>query len=139
VNILLIDDDASCLKTLAYVLKANKQTCRSFALPELAMEICAREDCDVVITDLEMPGLNGMQVLRRIHSLNPEIEVIIVTAKWDAESVCAAYDCGARAFMAKPLQLDSLITLLKQIEQEKMAKRSLKINTRGWCGIAGYR
>jgi len=126
VNILLIDDDATCLKTLAYILKVNKQAYRTFTVPEQAVESYEQEDYDAVVTDMKMPGLNGIQVLQRIRSLNPEAKVIIMTANWDAESAIAAVNYGACALLVKPLKLDSLMSVLKKIELEKRARQSAK-------------
>jgi DNA-binding NtrC family response regulator len=118
-NILLIDDDAGCLKSLTYVLEMGKHKCHAFTVPEQALCAYGQETYDAVITDMKMPGLNGVQVLQQIRSLNPEAEVIIVTADWDTESAIAAVNCGACAYLLKPLKLLDLMSVLKKLEQKK--------------------
>ena len=73
-NILLIDDDPGCLKSLASVLEAARHTCRTFTVPEEALDAYRQEAFDAVITDLWMPVMNGIQVLQQIQSLDPDAE-----------------------------------------------------------------
>jgi DNA-binding NtrC family response regulator len=117
-KILLIDDDAACLKHLAYVLEMGKHECHAFTVPEQALCAYGQETYDAVITDMGMPGLNGVQVLQQIRALNPEAEVIIVTGNWDTESAIAAVNCGACAYLIKPLKLLDLMSVLKRLEQK---------------------
>jgi DNA-binding NtrC family response regulator len=126
-KILLIDDDAACLKHLACVLEMSKHKCQAFTAPEQALCAYAQQTFDAVITGMKMPGLNGVQVLQQIRALNPEAEVVIVTGNWDAESAIAAVNCGACAYLIKPLKLLDLMSVLKRLEQ-KIKERDMVRN-----------
>jgi len=117
-NILLIDDDNDCLRSMASVLNLARHACDMFGSPEQALKAYRRKTYDVVITDMIMPGMNGLQVLRQIRSINPDARVIIVTGHVEAEIIVAALNSRAYAFLGKPLKIDDLMEILEQIEQE---------------------
>ncbi len=118
-NILLIDDDPGCLKSLASVLEMAKHVCQAFTVPAEALEAYRQKAFDVVITDLQMPVMNGIQVLQQIRSLNPDAKVIILTAYCDENAADAAMNNLAYSVLEKPLQLEEIITVLEEIEQDK--------------------
>lgn len=117
-NILLLDDDIDCLISLAAVLKDAGRRCDEFTVPEKAVEAYRQKQHDVVITDMKMPGMNGIQVLKKIRLLNPAARVIIVTGFGDVETAFAALNNGAYAFFGKPVDINDLMDTLEKIEGE---------------------
>jgi DNA-binding NtrC family response regulator len=115
---LLIDDDADILKSLHTSLEPGGHRCDKFLVPEEAIEAYREKRHDVVITDMKMPGLNGIEVLKKVRSLNPEAKVIIITASGDVETAVAAVNNGADAFFGKPLDFLDLMKTLEKIEEE---------------------
>ncbi|OPY58565.1 MAG: C4-dicarboxylate transport transcriptional regulatory protein DctD [Pelotomaculum sp. PtaU1.Bin035] len=122
-NILLIDDDGDCLDGLATALEPAGNRCDKFTAPGEAVEAYQQNQYDVVITDMKMPGMNGIQVLKKIRSLNPEAKVIINTGYGDVDTAIAAVNNGAYAFFGKPIDLADLMETLEKIEREIGGKK----------------
>lgn len=117
-NILLIDDDADCLEDLVSALEPAGHRCSNYTLPAKAVEEYARTQYDVIVTDMKMPLMNGIEVLKRVRSLNTEARVIIMTGYGDVETAIAAVNNGAYAFFGKPIDLGELMGVLEKIEDE---------------------
>jgi two-component system response regulator AtoC len=117
-KILLIDDDEVSIKSLASFLEMASHCCRAFTVPEQAIEEYRRNAYDVVITDMIMPGANGLEALRQVRAINPGAKVIIVTGHLDAEILITALNNRAYAFLSKPLKIEDLMAALDSIEQE---------------------
>ncbi len=117
-NILLVDDDAGCLDGLATALEPSGHRCDAYTIPEEALKAYHQRPYDVVITDMKMPGLNGIEVLKKVRDVNPLGRVIIVTGYGDVETAIAAVNNGAYAFFGKPIQLNDLMETLEKIENE---------------------
>ncbi|MDD3023486.1 MAG: response regulator [Syntrophomonadaceae bacterium] len=119
-KILLIDDDADCLASLDSMLEPAGHQCTLFTVPEEAVEICQQQHYDLVITDMKMPGMDGIEVLKKIRELSPETKVIIITAYGDVTTAVEAVNNQAYAFFGKPLQINDLMQTIEKIETEKI-------------------
>jgi CheY-like chemotaxis protein len=86
-KILLIDDDATSIKRLTCLLEALNHICKAFTVPQQAIDEYRHSSYDVVITDMLMPEINGLEVLRHVRSINPKAKAIIVTGQIDIEIV----------------------------------------------------
>ena len=117
-KILLIDDDEVSIKSLSSFLGMDNHCCQAFTVPQQAIEAYRRNAYDVVITDMIMPGMNGLEVLQRVRSINPDARVIIVTGHMDLGIIIAALNNRAYAFLGKPLRIEELMAALARIEQE---------------------
>jgi DNA-binding NtrC family response regulator len=117
-KILLIDDDEVSIKNLASFLGMANNCCQAFTVPEQAIEAYRRNAYDVVITDMIMPGMNGLEVLQRVRSINPDAKVIVVTGHMDLGVIIAALNNRVYAFLGKPLRIEELMVALDRIEQE---------------------
>jgi len=126
VNILLIEDDPSCLKSLVSALEIDGHVCHAFTKAEQALEAYQQAAFDVAITDMKMPGMNGIEVLQRIRGCNPDAKVVIITAYWDIDAVIAAMNNQACAFFCKPLKLADLMAVLEKIEQESQEQERVE-------------
>ena len=82
-KILLIDDDEVGIKSLASFLEKDNHCCHAFTAPEQAIEAYRRNRYDFVIADMNMPGMNGLEVLQRVRSINTDAKVVIVTGHMD--------------------------------------------------------
>ena len=119
-KILLVDDDADCLASLDAMLEPAGHQCTLFTIPEEAVEICRQQYYDLVITDMKMPGMDGLEVLKKVRELSPETKVIIITAYGDVTTAMAAVNNQAYAFFGKPLPINDLMQTLEKIEMEKI-------------------
>lgn len=124
-NILLIDDDPDCLQSLAFLLKIEGHACQAFTAPEEALAAYRETGVDLVITDLRMPGINGIQVLQQVRSLNPDAKVVIFTAYWDEDVAIAAVNNRAHDFLGKPLNLEEILATIKRTEQENLEQKRI--------------
>ena len=83
-TILIIDDEKSLLELLTVVFKKEGYTVRTAASAAGGFEILAKEDVDLVVTDIKMPGADGMDILRYARENLPDLPVILITAYWAA-------------------------------------------------------
>jgi DNA-binding NtrC family response regulator len=86
-----------------------------------ALAFLEREPVDLVVTDVRMPGLSGMEALRAIKELNPEIVVIIMTAFGSIDQAVQAVKEGAYDYINKPFKIDEmLLTIEKALEERRL-------------------
>lgn len=108
-TILLLEDDAENLRSLSKALERVGHTVHGFQDAQQGMTFFrANPDIDLVITDLRMPGLDGMGVLNQVKEGNPEVGVLLITAFGSVESAVQAMKVGADDYLAKPVDLYEL-------------------------------
>ena len=122
-NILLIDDDKECLDVLANAIEPAGHSCELYTMPEKAVAAYEKEKHHVVITDMKMPGLTGIQVLKQIRSKDAAAKVIIMTGYGDVDTAIAAVNNGAHSFFSKPVNIVEIIEVLEKIEHESEVRK----------------
>ncbi|RLA40465.1 MAG: nitrogen regulation protein NR(I), partial [Gammaproteobacteria bacterium] len=126
-TIWIVDDDNSIRWVMEKALeKANLQV-RSFedASKLLAALYKQPEEPDTIISDIRMPGIDGLALLDKIHAEFPQLPIIITTAHSDLDSAVAAYQGGAFEYLPKPFDVDDLISVANRaiaFAQEKAHK-----------------
>src|SRR5262249_48616608 len=96
--------------------------------PEEGIEIVFREHPDIVLTDLVMPGLSGLEVLDRVVEFDPAIDVILMTAHYTSESAVEAIRKGAADYLNKPVQISALRERVARLaEGSRLRKRTTAI------------
>ena len=136
-RILVVDDEAAALKTLSHLLRKEGYevtTCQSGAA---ALTELRQREFDVVLTDLRMKNVDGMEVLRRARELQPEGEVIVITGHATLDSAVAAMKDGAFHYIAKPYRLDEVRQVVKgalEVVLLKRENRALKRRIEGYEG-----
>ncbi|QFY89321.1 nitrogen regulation protein NR(I) [Magnetovirga frankeli] len=105
----IIDDDRSIRWVLEKALKKAGLDCTAFTSAADALRELARSAPDVILSDIRMPGMDGLSLLQRIRAEQPQIPVIIMTAHSDLDSAVSAYDGGAFEYLPKPFDLDEVI------------------------------
>ncbi len=98
-NILLIDDELDSFNSLVAAVEPAGNKCKKFNCPVQALETYRQHQdlYGVVITDMKMPGMNGIEFLKQARTLNPEARVIIITGYGDVETAITAVNNGAYA------------------------------------------
>ncbi|MCO4746944.1 MAG: sigma-54-dependent Fis family transcriptional regulator [Proteobacteria bacterium] len=125
-TILVIDDDASNRVTLERLLNREGFDVHQAASGREGLDLFRQQPVDLVLTDFKMPGMSGIDVLRAILTLDPDVEVLVMTAYGTVETAVEAMKEGAYDFVAKPLKrLDLVTTVRKALE-----KRALTIENR---------
>ncbi|MGQ0760775.1 MAG: response regulator [Acidobacteriota bacterium] len=111
-TILIIDDDV-VVRQMLEALLSEEHECHTADRAEQAVELIQIVDYDLVITDVSMPGLTGLDVLRRVQQQRHTTPVIVISGRAD-EYKEAALQMGAFAFLAKPFALTTLETTLQE-------------------------
>ena len=114
-NALVVDDDQSIRRLLTESLEDNGWHCVAVESGELALDMFREHRFDVIFLDLIMPGLNGAETLREIRALDPEANVVIITAYPDSRIMADALQVGPFAVMKKPFTLDELNVVLMHV------------------------
>jgi two-component system NtrC family response regulator len=124
-NILIVDDEKNYLLVLEDLLEEEGYRVMTADSALKALEILQESDLDVVITDMKMPGMDGMALLDAVHSLNPDLPVIMMTAFGSVERAVEAMRKGAFDYILKPFQNDELkLTIRKGIEHYQLVCRN---------------
>ena len=121
-KILLIDDEEANVRLLAMSLKTDGYEVSMAHNGEQGLKIFREKGPEIVITDIKMPGMDGLEVLKKIKEIDPETEVIIITGHGDADSTTTALEYGASDFINKPVKNESLSVALERVES-KIASR----------------
>ncbi|MCU0821687.1 MAG: response regulator [Spirochaetes bacterium] len=129
-KILLIDDEESIVNILTISLKSDGYEIISSYNGRDGVEKYKKESPDIVITDLKMPGVSGLEVLKRIKEINPDAEVIIITGHGDMDSAIEALEYGASDFINKPIKDSALAIALSRAKEKISIKKKLREYTR---------
>ncbi len=113
-KIWIIDDDRSIRWVLEKALKHDGMVVQSYETADKALKQLGREEPDVLITDIRMPGMSGLELLDKINEQRPELPVIIMTAHSDLESAVSAYQGGAFEYLPKPFDVDDAVELVRR-------------------------
>ncbi len=106
IKILIIDDEHSIRETLEMFLREKGYEVATSEDGEKGLESVQRERPDIVILDIRLPGMDGLEVLRRIKEKEEDIHVIMITAYHDIETTKQAMKLGAYEYIHKPLDAD---------------------------------
>jgi DNA-binding NtrC family response regulator len=139
-TILVIDDESVQREALAGHLEKQGFTVLQAADGEAGVAILQMEQVDVALTDLRMPGLDGMGVLRSARQINPGIEVVVLTAFGSVDGAVDAMREGAFHYLTKPVELDELDQILdRAIERRHLVSenRMLKAQLQGQASFQG--
>lgn len=112
-KVLLVDDERDFVQTLSERLMVRNFGPHAVYDGQQALEFIKHEKPDVMIIDLRMPGMNGLEVLRQVKKTNPNIEVIMLSGYGTLENERASMDLGAFAFLHKPADLEKLSETIK--------------------------
>ena len=129
-HILIIDDEASLRKTLARILQQAGFEVTTAETAEQGLAFLTTTDFDLVFTDLRMPGIHGLEALKRIHAMQPNLPVVLFTAQPDVNSAVEGLRHGAIDYLEKPLKPELLIERTKTIlarQQREKRKREIQI------------
>lgn len=108
-KVLVVDDERDFLESLVRRLKRRSVDAAGVTSGEAALEHLERHKVDVVVLDVKMPGMNGIEALRQIKQRHPEVEVILLTGHASVESGVEGLALEAFDYLIKPVKLDELI------------------------------
>lgn len=115
-RLLLVEDDPRMSRALALSLRARGYDVTSAATGAQALTAMARRITDVVILDLGLPDVDGIEVLRQVRS-ESDVPVLVLSARWDRADKVRALDSGADDYVTKPFDLEELLARLRAAER----------------------
>jgi two-component system, OmpR family, response regulator CpxR len=122
-KVLLVDDEREFVQTLSERLLMRDMGSAVAYDGESALSLVREDEPEVMILDLKMPGIDGIEVLRRVKDTNPEIEVIILTGHGSEEDRKVCMELGAFAYLHKPVDIDLLSETLKKANEKVQRKK----------------
>ena len=111
----VVDDDKSIRFVLEKALSRSGIDVNVFANGESLLDELELHTPDVVISDIRMPGINGLEVLERIVERHPKLPVIITTAHSDLDNAVSSYQSGAFEYLPKPFDIDEAVAMAEAV------------------------
>ena len=123
-KVLLVDDEREFVQTLSERLLMRDMGSAVAYDGESALELIKEDEPEVMILDLRMPGIDGIEVLKRVKATQPGIEVIILTGHGSDEDKKICMNLGAFAYLHKPVDIDVLSNTIKKANEKIREKRA---------------
>lgn len=128
-KLLVVDDEPAVLRTLTGLLERLSYEVQSAGNAEEGLEILRKEPADILITDIHMPGMNGIELMKSARSLHPDMQIMVITGHGNMKTAIAAVRYGAFNYLQKPFRIEELevavtqgmekVHLLRQIRQKQ--------------------
>ncbi|MGB8426764.1 MAG: hybrid sensor histidine kinase/response regulator [Desulfobacterales bacterium] len=128
--ILLVDDEEDIREVLSLSMTDMGYAVHTAENGERAIDIFRQNDPPIVMTDIKMPGMDGIELLQKIKRLNPETEVVMITGHGDMDLAIKSLKFEATDFITKPINVDALEIALKRVQDKIVMKRQLETYTR---------
>lgn len=113
-HVWIIDDDRSIRWVLERALEQENIQTTAFDRADAALKQLNRQSPDAILTDIRMPGMDGLELLSTLRQAHPDLPVIIMTAHSDLESAVASYQGGAFEYLPKPFDVDDAVSLVQR-------------------------
>jgi len=127
-DILIVDDEAGIRESLSGILADEGYTASSAESGEACLDLLRKSSCQVVLLDIWLPGIDGLETLQRIRATDNPPEVIMISGHGTIETAVRATKLGAYDFLEKPLSIDKTLILVKNaIESRKLQKENLDL------------
>ncbi len=133
-RVAVVDDEEIKRVSLVDDLRDAGLSVVDFAAGQPALDYLKNNHVDVVVTDLKMPGISGLEVLAKLRELAPETDAVIMTAYGTVETAVRAMRSGAYDYISKPFSSDELIVLLERLAEERRLRKdnaALRLAARG--------
>src|SRR5437868_10333482 len=127
-NILIVDDEQSYRQLLTLVFQGDGNKIRTAMNGRQALEVLQAEPADVIISDVKMPDMDGIEMLRAVRATQPDLGVILMTAFASVETAREAFKLGADDFIQKPFDVEEL----KLIVRKTLEKQALIVENRAF-------
>ena len=130
-TILIVDDEVNHAEAIAEVLEREGYATLTAASGEEGLDKLSANDVDLIVTDLVMPGISGMDMMERAKASDPAVEVIMVTAHGSVEQAVQAMEKGAYSFLSKPVNMHELRMKVKRgLEKRELVEKADELEAR---------
>ena len=123
-TILLVDDEREFVQTLSERLSMREVGSHAVFDGESALEMMSEDEPEVMVLDLKMPGIDGLEVLKRTKTDRPDVEVIILTGHGSEADKEECMKLGAFAYLQKPVDIELLSDTLKRANEKVRARKA---------------
>ncbi len=118
-HILIVDDEKEFLELMNNRMHKRGFTVVTANTGEKALELVAAEKFDAIVLDVKMPGIDGIETLRRIKSMHPDLPVLLLTGHASIEAAMTGVETGAVDYLLKPVPINDLIMRLRDIASRR--------------------
>ncbi len=122
-SVLLVDDEREFVSTLAERMEIRGIVPEVAFSGEQALEILENSVPDIMVLDLKMPGIDGLEVLRQVKKRHPQVQVIILTGHGSERDETAARRLGAFDHLQKPVDINDLVRVMQQAFEQRMVTK----------------
>jgi two-component system, OmpR family, response regulator len=126
VSVLVVDDEADFRETLVKRLQGRSLNAAGAESGTAALELVANQDFDVVVLDIKMPGMDGLEFLEKYKEIKKNSGVILLTGHGSVESGVRGLGLGAYEYLLKPVPVEELVDKIRQVFEEKNRKAALE-------------
>lgn len=127
-RIVITEDDAVQREILGDILQEAEYDVEAYGLPSKALSAIEKSPCDLLLTDLRMPEMDGLDLLRRALRLRPELAVVVMTAYATVQTAVTAMKEGACDYLAKPFDKDELLVVVERaLEQTRLRRENRQL------------
>lgn len=130
-NVLIIDDDGKSAAIAARGLTAHGYRCSIAPSGEKGLKLAASAAPDIILLDVELPGISGLEVIRRLRESDNETPIIVASALCEPGDRISGLNLGADDYLAKPFCLDELIARVNAVLRRHVPQTSKRITVRG--------
>jgi DNA-binding response OmpR family regulator len=138
-SVLIVDDEIYIRATLSFALEKLNLSVDTAASGTEALKKLAERSYAVMLLDLRMPGIDGMEVLKRVPEIRPEVKVVIITAWGSIEAAVEAMKLGAVDFLQKPFDPEDVRKLVSSLLDQSSQETSRDQEYEGYLGLASKR
>jgi len=125
-NILIVDDDEIILRELSELLNQDGHQIETASTGEEALGHIEESNYDIIFTDLKMPGMDGLELLRQIKKVRPQTDVVMITGFGTIDNAVEAMKIGAKDYIQKPFKMSHIKGIIEDINHEKKYRHSMK-------------
>lgn len=129
-RLLVVEDEMALCESIAEGLRLDGYAVDTCQDGEEALALCQVENYDLVLLDLNLPGMDGMEVLRRLRDGNAQIRVLILSARGQVQDKVAGLDAGANDYLTKPFHFEELEARVRSLTRRKFIQEDIRLS----CG-----
>lgn len=122
INLLLVDDEVEFLAPMVKRLKKRNYDVHTATNGKDAIDYVGQHPVDLVVLDVQMPGMSGIETLSEIKRIDPTIGVVMLTGHANIEAAVAGMELGAFDYLMKPMNFDELVYKLQDVYREKQIR-----------------